>query len=522
MNIGIYARKSIYSDKSDSVDAQINLCKEYADSHYSDGSIYIYCDEGYTGANTQRPGFTNLMEDIKNKKINVLICYKIDRLSRNVLDFSKTFNELQFNKVEFVSVKEQIDTSTPLGRAMMYICSVFAQMERETIAERVKDNMIELAKSGKWPGGQPPLGYRRKKITISGKSHTVLEENPDEIPFLNMIYDKFLEGYSLSGLETYFRQNAIRSLNNNYLSSSQIHTILKSPHCVAATPEIYDYFSSKGCIMVTEREKFDGKHGLIVYGRTNGGKKKTHCNNPPEKWMVSIGLHKPIISADKWLAVQKRFGLNTFLKTRKYEIGILKGILRCKSGHLMQTKRKYDKEYNVVYEHYYCNKRMRFGKDYCDSTMVDLNEVDSSIINLLKDISFNKELLKKYMEKDIDDDLNIRNEKEIKKDIANTNKKITNLTSALQDAEGSVARKYIIKEIEQLEKVLLNLNSELREVEMLEYKNKNQMQDIDRIYNEICHIIKNYEQLTYKEINTLLSEIIKSCVWDNEKLKVIF
>ncbi len=85
----------------------------------------------------------------------------MDRISRNVADFSSTLEELQSYGVDFVSIKEQFDTTSPIGRAMIYTASVFAQLERETIAERVRDNMIELAKNGYWLGGAPPFGYSR-------------------------------------------------------------------------------------------------------------------------------------------------------------------------------------------------------------------------------------------------------------------------------------------------------------------------------------------------------------------------
>ena len=152
MKIAIYTRKSVYSDKSDSIEAQKKMCADYANTHYTEPELYYYEDEGLSGMNTNRPEFLRLIDDITAGVFDILICYRIDRLSRNVSDFSNTFETLQKNKVEFVSIKEQLDTTTPLGRAMMYICSVFAQMERETTAERVKDNMLELAKTGVWAG----------------------------------------------------------------------------------------------------------------------------------------------------------------------------------------------------------------------------------------------------------------------------------------------------------------------------------------------------------------------------------
>ena len=151
MRIAIYSRKSVFTGKGDSIENQIQLCKEYVNLHYpGENSIEIYEDEGFSGGNINRPKFQELLKDAREKKFDCLICYRLDRISRNVSDFSTLIEELNDLKISFVSIKEQFDTSTPMGRAMMYISSVFAQLERETIAERVRDNMIELAKQGSW------------------------------------------------------------------------------------------------------------------------------------------------------------------------------------------------------------------------------------------------------------------------------------------------------------------------------------------------------------------------------------
>ena len=313
--IACYSRKSIYSDKSDSTQTQYNLAVEYCKSHYNDYQVIQYEDEGYTGANTNRPAFARMAEDIKDKKINIVICYKIDRVSRDVKDFSNFFSFLQEHDVEFVSIKEQIDTSTPLGRAMMYICSVFAQMERETIAERVKDGMTDLSRTGKWAGGRAPLGYKRERVEISGKSHTVLVEDAEGAKLLNFIADIFLEhNFSLTQLEKYCRENNITTMRNAYLSASQIWNILKNPVYCTADQVAYDYFKDLGCQM-GERNKFDGTHAIMSYCRTAGGKRKKHISNPPEKWIISAGLHRPLWSSEKYIKIQSKFGNNKIDKT---------------------------------------------------------------------------------------------------------------------------------------------------------------------------------------------------------------
>ena len=328
-----------------------------------------------------------------------LIKYKLSERIGLKQDQVIIFNTLPYEykgykKVEFVSIKEQIDTSTPLGRAMMYICSVFAQMERETTAERVKDNMTELSKSGKWAGGRAPLGFQRQRVQINGKNHTVLAENPSEISFLNMIFDTFLQqGFSLHNLETYFKRNGIRASSGSYLSTSQLHNILKNPHYAPADQNMYEYFSELGCMMGSDKSKFDGKHGIVAYGRTTGGRKVKHIVNSPDKWTISVGLHAPLMSSERWLAVQKKFGNNVINKTRVHKIGLLKGILRCSCGCLMGTKHKVDNHYSKTYDNYFCRQRERKGIEYCDRKFVPVSKLDDAVIKLLKEIKLDKSLI---------------------------------------------------------------------------------------------------------------------------------
>ena len=199
MKIAIYSRKSKYTGKGDSIVNQIQMCKDYIETHYIDNDLeyIIYEDEGFSGVNINRPRFQKLLSDIKKEKFDILICYRLDRISRNVSDFSTTLEELQSYGVDFISIKEQFDTTTPMGRAMIYIASVFAQLERETIAERVKDNMVELAKSGKWSGGRTPLGFNSESssyIDEEGNERKLVKlvKNDEELQLVNLIYDTYL------------------------------------------------------------------------------------------------------------------------------------------------------------------------------------------------------------------------------------------------------------------------------------------------------------------------------------------
>lgn len=521
IRIADYARKSVYSDKSDSTQAQYNIGLEYCQSHYDDFEIYRYEDEGFTGANVDRPAFSRLIADIKDNKLDVVLCYKIDRISRNVSDFSNFFNLLTEHNVEFVSIKEQIDTSTPLGRAMMYICSVFAQMERETTAERVKDSMAELAKGGKWAGGRAPLGFSRERIQIGGKSHTILVKNPEGVQLLSLVSDTFLNGnYSLNCLEKYFRENGITTAQGSYFSSTQIYTLLRNPVYCCADQAAYDYFSSLGCIMEDDRDKFDGNHGIMSYNRTAGGKRKKHTVNSPDKWIISVGLHEPLWTSEKYISIQSRFGANKLNKTRKHKIGILKGVVKCSCGWSMRVQHKVDKTYNKVYDWYFCQQRNRKGVKYCDREFTSVEILDAAVIDILKQIKLNKSLIDNYVCKDQSITLAYRSNKDVQKDISKIENKISNLTNTLSSNSGSAAAKYIISEIEKLDQELSGLKYELMEIRNIEHKRSKAQHNKELKYKLVCEIVDNLENADYDEINGLIKELFKECIYDGQNLHI--
>ena len=156
MQAAIYSRKSKYTGRGESIAGQGELCLEYLRLHYGEqtaNTALYYEDEGYSGKNLERPAFERMVRDARKGKIQMIVCYRLDRISRNIGDFAKLIEELTAMDIAFISLREQFDTASPMGRAMMYITSVFSQLERETIAQRIRDNMMELAKTGRWLGG---------------------------------------------------------------------------------------------------------------------------------------------------------------------------------------------------------------------------------------------------------------------------------------------------------------------------------------------------------------------------------
>ncbi|MDD5681683.1 MAG: recombinase family protein, partial [Candidatus Omnitrophica bacterium] len=161
----IYTRKSTSEGLDQdftTLDNQREAAENFINSQKNEGWIILpekYDDGGYTGANTERPALQKLIADIKEGKINCVIVYKVDRLSRSLLDFVQLLELFEKHNVVFVSVTQAFNTNNSMGRLTLNILLSFAQFEREIISERVKDKMGAARKKGKWLGGPPILGY---------------------------------------------------------------------------------------------------------------------------------------------------------------------------------------------------------------------------------------------------------------------------------------------------------------------------------------------------------------------------
>ena len=179
----IYTRQSVDKMDSISIESQLEYCK-----YETRGNPYkSYSDKGYSGKNTNRPAFEEMLEDIKQGKISRVIVYKLDRISRSILDFANMMEVFSEHNVEFVSSTERFDTSTPIGRAMLNICIVFAQLERETIQKRVADAYYSRSKRGFYMGGRIPYGFKKTKTEIDGISTSMYVPVPEEAEQIKML-----------------------------------------------------------------------------------------------------------------------------------------------------------------------------------------------------------------------------------------------------------------------------------------------------------------------------------------------
>ena len=518
MNFATYTRKSVYSDKSDSVNNQERMCREYVDMKFAGliDNFHVYQDEGFTGANTDRPGLKRLMEDVDHGIVDALVVYQLDRISRDVRDFSNIYAMLEEKHVMFLSIKENIDTATPIGKAMMMVTMVFAQMERETIAARVTDNMIGLAKKGYWTGGNPPYGYVRQRIEVNGKSHVTSVPDPDAAKYVEGIFDTFLNNkYSLQGMESAFKHDGIRTVTGAFFSTTQLHKILTMPFCAPATPRVRDFWIRQGCRVEGSETDWDGNHGVMIYGRSTERHKK-HQLQPKSEWIVCVGAHKPFISEEKWLAAQEQFRANVFIKTPKYDVPLLKGVLRCeRCGSLMQVSRK--KKKVGVTSHYYCRKRMRQGVAACDMSAIKCDLLDAQALSIFRRIEADPSVIQKYTAQEshvnYDDEIAALNRK-----ITSQKLKIDRLAASLAEVGISSARRHIVAEIERQDLTLAALKRELELAKASQRNAITQGADLDAKTKEIESLVRAFDTRPAKDRNEIVREIVKECTWDGETL----
>lgn len=526
MQFAIYGRKSVYSDKSDSVDNQFRMCQSHIEAMYRGkvDSIHTYADEGFTGANTDRPELKALLDDISAGLVDVLVVYQLDRLSRDVRDFANIYSALEAKGVMFISLKDSIDTSTPIGKAMMYVSVTFAQMERETIANRVKDNMRGLAKKGYWCLGQVPTGYRRRRIASGKKNHCTLETDETGAAYVRMVFRDFLEGgVSVQGLQTKYRDSGVKSPRGKFFTKEAIYAILTNPAYCAATPGVYDYWQSKGCNMDagSPRDKWDGSTGVLVYGRRENAKHSC-AMLPRDKWQVCLGLHPPIIPAADWLAVQERFTRNTFSKATRYDAPFLKGVLRCgRCGVLMEVGRHKNKD-GTITSSYFCKTRHARGKSACDMAQVKCSPLDRQALEIFQKIQADPDAIMEYVEKE-ETGTGKKPARNYARETAALEAKINRLTDALSENTDSTAGKYIISQIEKLDANLTALRREKaikeREERALENKKLTALEKAAAIARQME---AGLDTLTAKEKNNIAREMVTKCTWDGEELFLRF
>lgn len=339
MNIAIYARQSVDKKDSLSIQSQINDCKRFIEIKYKEeNNISVYQDKGFSGKNTERPDLQKLLEQIEQGKIEKIVVYKLDRISRNVLDFYNLHDFMKKHNCTFSSVHDNFDTETQNGRLIMGILITFAEMERENIQMRVKTSYYDRAETdGRWLGGRTPFGYDLSKTP---KGLSTLKEN-DESNIVDVLFQKYAYDTECS------LHKLVEYLYKNYeivKTATAINNILSNPIYCKADKKLYNYYKALGCNLVNEPEEWNGTHACAIINKTDQtGNKKVP--NPPEEWTVYITNWQGFVESRTFLLCQERLSQNIAFSrdiTPKGAFKELSGLVKCgKCGRAVKIKGKY-------------------------------------------------------------------------------------------------------------------------------------------------------------------------------------
>lgn len=540
MRIFIYSRKSKWTGRGESVENQIAMCRDYIKYNIEgadEAEIIEFEDEGYSGKDTKRPQFQKMMKEIEAGNCNYLVCYKLDRLGRNIADLANLVETLNKLNVSFISIKERFDTSTPIGKAMLYFAGVLAQMEREQIAERVRDNVILLAGKGRWLGGNTPLGFdamAEENVLFNGKIKKSfrLVTNEEEIKTVRFIFNEYLEKQSLVGIVKYFLRHDIRTKRGKEYQTTTIKDILTNPVYCIADKEAYKYFWDLGCQVCMDEKEADGKCGLIAYAKTSSTQYKSK-DNAPEKWIIAKGKHKGIVTGKEFSKIQNLLARNSAKGDSWHKpqnpVALLSGLLYCSCGHLMRPKNYSSKQVTEKGDRkfsYLCPYKDMTHGEKCSVPNVQGNTLDELVCREV--LRYNEEGSDIYqlLKKAIDRMGDTKEEKVtisdlLEKEIQNRKKEVQNLIGVLARSGGNA------EFVSQIEDEILKLNRECAALEKEKsesedegIKTQGSKQQIEFVMEQLSSFKSLFDTLSVVEKREYLRLVLDRVVWDGEQAHI--
>ena len=341
-NCAIYTRVStdMQAEKEfSSCEAQEQKIRSFVASQNNWQVFRVYSDAGYSGATLERPALQQLLSDFKKEKIDIVLVYKIDRLTRSPKDFYQLIEFFEQLKIDFISITERFDTSTSAGRLLRNIMLTFSQFERELTSERTKDKLLERAKKGMWNGGTPPFGYKRE--------NTKLILCPAETKEIKSIFEKYLATKSLSKVYYFLKENNIKNRQGKNFSITNIAHILRN-------------------IVYAGKIKYSG----VIYQ----------------------GIHEPIISEEIFNLAQKihKSKLKNF---RVYKNFLFGGLIKCQECNSAMSPHFVNKQsFGKLNRYYYyrCTSTSKQDWQSCGTKEVSADRIENFVLENLERISLDQ------------------------------------------------------------------------------------------------------------------------------------
>lgn len=496
MKIAIYARKSVYREDSISIESQIEMCRYEARGE----EAVIYQDNGFSGKNTDRPDFQRMMSDIRANKISKVIVYRLDRISRSILDFSEMMDEFQKHKVDFISATERFDTSSPMGRAMLNICIVFAQLERETIQQRVADAYDSRSRRGFYMGGKIPYGFTKKPTVIDGIKTSMYEIDPVEASDIKRIFKLYSKPSATLGdvVREITKDSCVNNRGKNW-NTVRISELMRNPVYVMADVNVYMFFKQQGANLCNPIEDFDGMHGCYLFSGENTNRKTWDL----EGQNVVIAPHNGFIPSDIWLTCRKKLLGNHQIKTCKAKNSWLAGKVKCGCcGYAMTIK----KSKTRAGRYFVCSGR---ANKICDTPMPTIyaDEFEKLIEGKITEKLTNIVIKPKAESVSNNEIIKLR------ADILNIENSIDTLIDKLTEADSTTAS-YINQKIKKLDSEKTELLQQISRLEEAESK----LPD----FKALTNVMSVWDKLSFDDKRDVVQLIIDRITVFPDRVEIVW
>ncbi len=362
----IYSRVSTENQLDmdfNSIDCQLEACQAYIKSQKAEGWICLpdrYNDGGFTGGNMERPALNMLLSDIQEDKIDCIVVYKLDRLSRSLIDFTRILDLLNKNNVSFVSITQKFDTSNSMGQLLLNILLSFAQFERQIIAERTSDKMCAARKKGKFVGGIPMLGYD----VAPGGGKLII--NQEEAQRVQEIFPLYLKHQSLT--------KTAQDLNNKGWTTKT-------------------WIKKNGEIRLGKPWNKTNLHNLL----TN----IIYLGKVQHQGEIYEGEHEAVVDETTWARVQQVMENNSISKgqnIRNIHGALLSGLIICDSCQKSMTH-TYTKKKDRLYRYYVCETSAKQGYKLCSTRSVPAKKIENFVVDKIKKIGQDPSVLHETTQK---------------------------------------------------------------------------------------------------------------------------
>lgn len=475
----IYARQSREKDGSLSIEQQIETCKKKCGKN-----IKIFDkDEGWSGKDTDRPDLQRLIQEVQAGIIKKVVVYKIDRLSRNVQDFYELWNMFSKYDCDVVSATQDLDTTTSLGRAMVGMLAIFAQMERENIQARIKDNFYYRIQDGRWAVGQVPFGYELIHDEQKRPQLKVVQKDLDEAKKVLIMYATSND-ISIHKIQEQMVNDGFFGRTGKTLPRTKVRRMLLNPVYAKADSILYDYLKTKGVNFLNKKEEWDGSRCCNIVGKQGYHNFDDAGIDGSTAYLLNA---KGIISSRYYIMIRDRIRQNTTTRPKvavKNLMGEYSGILKCyKCGYMIGMKRSPTLSCS-------CSPRSICGVSYAGLRLETIREKAEILIQ------------------DKIDNLHIAQEEKIK-NRAKNRKKIETLQKEKENYLKILGKSETLDE--ELTDTILKLQKQI-DKEQLKYRLDIDSRDIIEIRTGINTKNILYSQLTKEQKRTVITALIKKII----------